>query len=83
MSSRTGSGQPTLALTMNMNVITAVAIGGTSLNGGSGTIRGSIMGAMMLTMITNGLNVNGINSYWQLVVSAVVLIITIIVNRND
>lgn len=53
------------------------------MNGGSGTIRGSIMGAMMLTMITNGLNVNGINSYWQLVVSAVVLIITIIVNRND
>lgn len=83
LSSRTGSGQPTLALTMNMNVITAVAIGGTSLNGGSGTIRGSIMGTMMLTMITNGLNVNGINSYWQLVVSAVVLIITIIVNRND
>ncbi|GFI02930.1 ABC transporter permease [Lachnospiraceae bacterium 64-25] len=83
LSSRTGSGQPTLALTMNMNVITAVAIGGTSLNGGSGSIRGSIMGAMLLTMITNGLNVNGINSYWQLVVSAVVLILTIIVNRND
>ncbi|EHI59051.1 ABC transporter permease [Hungatella hathewayi] len=83
LSSRTGSGQPTLAATMNMNVITAVAIGGTSLNGGSGTIWGSIMGALLLTMITNGLNVNGINSYWQLVVSAIVLIITIIVNRND
>lgn len=83
LTSRTASGQPNLATTMNMNVITAVAIGGTSLNGGSGTIGGSLLGALLLTMITNGLNVNGIDSFWQLVVSAIVLIITIIAYRND
>lgn len=83
LTSRTASGQPNLATTMNMNVITAVAIGGTSLNGGSGTIGGSLLGALLLTMITNGLNVNGIDSFWQLVVSAIVLIITIIAYRNE
>ena len=66
-----------------MDNITAIVIGGTSLNGGSGSITGSMLGTIMMVMITNGLNIVGVNSFWQMVISAMILIITIIVYRND
>lgn len=83
MTSRMGSGQPSMGATWNMESITAIVIGGTSLNGGSGSITGSMLGTIMMVMITNGLNIVGVNSFWQMVISAVILIITIIVYRND
>ena len=79
MTSRMGSGQPSMGATWNMDSITAIVIGGTSLNGGSG----SVLGTIMMVMITNGLNIVGVNSFWQMVISAMILIITIIVYRND
>ena len=83
MTSRMGSGQPSMGATWNMDSITAIVIGGTSLNGGSGSITGSVLGTIMMVMITNGLNIVGVNSFWQMVISAMILIITIIVYRND
>ena len=83
MTSRMGSGQPSMGATWNMDSITAIVIGGTSLNGGSGSITGSVLGTNMMVMITNGLNIVGVNSFWQMVISAMILIITIIVYRND
>ena len=83
MTSRMGSGQPSMGATWNMDSITAIVIGGTSLNGGSGSITGSMLGTIMMVMITNGLNIVGVNSFWQMVISAMILIITIIVYRND
>ena len=72
-----------MGATWNMDSITAIVIGGTSLNGGSGSITGSVLGTIMMVMITNGLNIVGVNSFWQMVISAMILIITIIVYRND
>lgn len=83
MTSRMGSGQPSMGATWNMDSITAIVIGGTSLNGGSGSITGSVLGTIMMVMITNGLNIVVVNSFWQMVISAMILIITIIVYRND
>lgn len=83
MTSRVASGQPTLGTMWPMEVITSIALGGTSLKGGRGSVVGSMFGMFLLTIITNGLNINGVNSFWQMVATSVILIFTIIMNRND
>lgn len=82
-SSRIATASSTPSATMFMNVLAAVVIGGTSLNGGKGSVLGSLFGSLMLTMISNGLTIVGLSSYWQTVISAVILLITIILYRND
>ena len=81
--SRIATASSTPSANMLMNVIAAVVIGGTSLNGGKGSVLGSVMGAFMLAMISNGLTIVGLSSYWQTVISAVILLITIIIYRKD
>ena len=66
-----------------MNVLAAVVIGGTSLSGGKGSVVGSFFGALMLTMLSNGLTIIGLSSYWQTVISAIILLITIVMYRKD
>ena len=66
----------------SMDNITAIVIGGNSFRGGSGSIINSVLGVLLLTMITNGLNIIGVNVFWQLVVTSVILIITIVMNAR-
>ena len=82
LTSRLSTGQPSLATNMNMDSITAVVLGGTAMEGGGGSIIGSLLGALLLTIITNGLTINGVDSYWQMVISAVVLVVTIVARRK-
>lgn len=82
MTSRMTTGQPNLATDMTMDTITAVVIGGTSLAGGYGSIIGSLIGALLLTIIENGLTIVGIGSYWQAVITAIILVATIIARRK-
>ena len=57
-----------------LRVIAAVAIGGTSFSGGSGTITGTVLGVIFLAMIYNAFNMSGINTYWQDVAIGVMLL---------
>jgi ribose/xylose/arabinose/galactoside ABC-type transport system permease subunit len=82
LSSRLASGQPNLASNMMMDTITAVVIGGTAMSGGSGSIFGSVLGTLLLTIISNGLTINGVNSFWQMIITAIILIVTIIAHRK-
>ena len=50
---------------LELDAISAVCLGGTSLSGGRGYILGTISGALFLTFLTNGLNIVGVSSYWQ------------------
>jgi len=60
-----------------LRVITAVAIGGTSFSGGSGTIFGSMLGVLFLAMIANAFNMSGINTYWYDVVVGAMLLLAV------
>ena len=82
MCSRMGSAQPTMGTQWSMDNITAIVIGGNSFRGGSGSIINSVLGVLLLTMITNSLNIIGVNVFWQLVVTSVILIITIVMNAR-
>jgi len=64
-----------------LRVITAVAIGGTSFSGGSGTIFGSVLGVIFLAMIANAFNMSGINTYWYDVVVGVMLLLAVFIGE--
>ena len=60
-----------------LRTITAVAVGGASLSGGTGTILGTVLGWLFLAMVRNAFNMTGVNTYWQDVVIGVVLAIAV------
>ena len=69
LTARMATAQPTVSGTAMMDVIAAVVIGGTALSGGKGGILGSVLGALLLTIISNGLTLNAVSAYWQMVIS--------------
>lgn len=74
LASRTNSGQPAVGVGYETDVIAAVAIGGTSMNGGVGTIFGTCIGMLIIGTLQNGMNLLGVSSYWQDVVKGVIII---------
>ncbi|MBU9737578.1 ABC transporter permease [Diplocloster agilis] len=80
ITSRMGSAQPTLGVSWPMDILSAIVIGGVSFKGGSGTILNAVFGIILMTLLTNGLTLLGINTFWQAVVTAILLMVTIIVN---
>ena len=81
ISSRVNSGQPNLGLNASLEAIAAVVIGGVSLFGGEGKLWGVFLGAVVLSLISNSLNILNVNSYIQMMVMAMVIILAVIVDR--
>lgn len=77
MASRLNSAQPQLGAGYELQAIAAVIIGGTSLLGGRGTIIGTLIGALIMSVLINGLRILSIQSEWQNVVVGVVIIIAV------
>jgi len=82
LSSRIGSGQPGLAVGMELDAIAAAVIGGTSLSGGIGTIWGAIVGALIIGVLSNGLNLLGVDAYWQTIVRGLVIVVAVILDQR-
>jgi ribose transport system permease protein len=72
---------PDAGVNMNLDAIAAVVIGGTSLNGGKGTIVGTAIGVLLMGVLRNGLNLLSISSYWQTVAVGAIIIIAISLER--
>jgi len=81
MVSRLASAQPLAGKDYELKVIAAVVLGGTSLFGGRGEILGSLMGALMIGMIANGLNLARVTPYWQMVLLGLILLVAIIFDK--
>ena len=75
MTGRLNGGNPNAAGTYDMDSIAAVIVGGTSLAGGSGTVMGTVLGALLMILIRNGLVLLQVNMYWQTVAIGVVIIL--------
>ncbi|MDR0550901.1 MAG: ABC transporter permease [Spirochaetaceae bacterium] len=80
LASRMFSGQPTAGQGAEMDAIAAVVLGGTSMSGGVGKISGTVIGALIIGVLNNGLNLLNINSFWQYVVKGVVILIAVYVD---
>jgi ribose transport system permease protein len=66
---------------LEFQVITAAVVGGTALSGGKGTILGSLLGVVMMAMLTNVFNLVGVNMYWQNVLVGAILVAVVALDR--
>lgn len=80
LTARMGTASVSAGNAVELQVIAACVIGGASLSGGEGSVVGSLLGVILMALILNGLNLLGINPYWQTIVTGGVLILTVAVD---
>ena len=80
LSSQLTSAGPTAGTTYELTAIAAVVIGGASLMGGTGNIRGTLLGAFVIGFLSDGLVIIGISSYWQTVFTGAVIVLAVLLN---
>jgi fructose transport system permease protein len=78
---RTGVGDPNAGQTENLDAITAVVLGGTSLFGGRGVLLGSLVGALIVGVFRNGLTLMGVSSIYQVLVTGILVILAVAVDQ--
>jgi fructose transport system permease protein len=78
---RTDVGDPNAGQTENLESITAVVLGGTSLFGGRGTIVGTLIGALIVGVLRNGLILLGVASIYQVLITGVLVILAVTVDQ--
>lgn len=82
LTSRLNSAQPTAGQSYELDAIAAVVLGGTSSTGGRGWIFGTLVGALIIGVLNNGLNLIGVSSFFQQVVKGVVILIAVLIDRK-
>ena len=80
LSARIVTGNPTIGLGWELNVIAGVVIGGVSLFGGSGSILGAVIGLLIMQVVTSGLVVVGVDPYWQTIAVGVIMIAAVAID---
>lgn len=80
---RTGVGDPQAGQTENLDTVTAVVLGGTSLFGGRGVILGSLVGALIVGVFRNGLTLMGVSSVYQILVTGVLVILAVSLDQSS
>ncbi len=79
--SRLTVGDPTVAVGLELDVIAAVVIGGGSLSGGEGSILGTLVGALIMTVIASGCTQMGLPNYWQEIITGGIIIVAVALDR--
>ena len=82
LAARIGSGNPQLGTGIELDAIASAVIGGTSFNGGVGTIWGTIVGALIIGVINNGLDLLNVSPFTQQVVKGAIIVIAIIIDER-
>lgn len=82
LASRMYSGQPSVGAGYELDAIAACVLGGVSMSGGKGRISGTVFGAMVIGFISNGLNLMNVNSFWQLVVKGIIILIAVVIDSQ-
>ncbi len=80
--SRMYSGQPSIGQGYEMDAIAACVLGGVSMAGGVGRVSGTVFGAIVIGLISNGLNLMGVSSFWQLIVKGIIILIAVLIDSQ-
>lgn len=83
VTSRLDSAQPNAGISYELDSIAAVVIGGTSLSGGRGTIMGTVLGAIIIGVLNNGLVLLNVSPFWQQVVKGGVILLAVIIDKAN
>jgi ribose/xylose/arabinose/galactoside ABC-type transport system permease subunit len=83
LSSRVMSGSASTGQGYELDAIAAVVIGGTSLKGGIGSIAGTIVGALIIGVMNNGLDLMNVSSYWQQIVKGLIIVLAVMLDRKN
>ncbi|EHQ27454.1 monosaccharide ABC transporter membrane protein (CUT2 family) [Mucilaginibacter gracilis] len=83
VTSRLDSAQPNAGISYELDAIAAVVIGGTSLSGGKGTIWGTVLGAVIIGVLNNGLVLLNVSPFWQQVVKGGVILLAVIIDKAN
>ncbi|MBN2899949.1 MAG: ribose ABC transporter permease, partial [Clostridia bacterium] len=83
ITARLSSAQPTAGSGYELDAIAAVVLGGTSLAGGVGTIMGTVVGALIIGILNNALNLMNVSSYYQLLVKGIVILVAVLIDRKE
>jgi len=76
------SGSPSTGQGYELDAIAAVVIGGTKLTGGVGTIAGTVVGALIIGVMNNGLDLLNVSSYWQQVAKGLIILLAVMLDRK-
>jgi inositol transport system permease protein len=82
LAARITTGQPNAGIAYELDAIAAVVIGGTSLAGGRGGVGGTILGALLMGMISNGLDLLNVSSYYQQIVKGLIIVGAVSLDRR-
>lgn len=82
LTARLNSAQPTAGVAFELDAIAAVVLGGTTLAGGEGSIGGTLLGAFIIGVINNGLNLLNVNPFYQQVVKGLVILLAVLLDRR-
>lgn len=80
LTGRLGNGSPNAGIMLELDVIAATVLGGTSLFGGVATIGGTVAGALFINFVRNGLNLLGVNPFWVQVATGLILLLAVLLN---
>ncbi len=83
LTARTGSGEPNLGGNLTLEAIAAAVVGGVRLSGGEGGVGAALLGALLITVLSNGMNLVHIDGYLQQICLGVIIIVSLIVSRDD
>jgi putative xylitol transport system permease protein len=82
LAARTGSALPQAGVAYELDAIAAVVIGGTSLAGGVGRVSGTVIGALLIGVMNNGLDLLGVESYYQQVIKGGLIVAAVMLDRS-
>jgi putative xylitol transport system permease protein len=82
LAARTGSALPQAGIAYELDAIAAVVIGGTSLAGGVGRVTGTLIGALLIGVMNNGLDLLGVQSYYQQVIKGLLIVVAVMLDQS-
>lgn len=83
LTARLNSASPVLGNGYELDAIAAVVIGGASMNGGKGKVIGTVIGALIIGTISNGLDILNVSSYWQQIIKGIIILVAVLLDKKE